>query len=50
VPFFAGAAAGVSPRCLGLDAGPAGRDRVLAVVLDGLRDPGRAPLPGEAPR
>jgi AcrR family transcriptional regulator len=50
VPFFAGAAAGMSTRCLGLDAGPSGRDRVVAVVLDGLRAPGHAPLPGEEPR
>jgi AcrR family transcriptional regulator len=50
VPFFAGAAAGMSTRCLGLEAGPSGRDRVVAVVLDGLRAPGHAPLPGEEPR
>jgi len=49
VPFFAGAAAGMSTRCLGLDAGSSGRERVVAVVLDGLRDPGHAPLPGDPP-
>ncbi|MEA5367342.1 TetR/AcrR family transcriptional regulator [Amycolatopsis sp., V23-08] len=50
VPFFAGAAAGMSPRCLGLDAGVSGRERVVAVVLAGLRAPGRGALPGESPR
>jgi AcrR family transcriptional regulator len=49
VPFLAGAAAGVSTRCLGLDAGDAGRDRVIAVVVDGLRETGREPLPGAPP-
>jgi AcrR family transcriptional regulator len=49
VPFLAGAAAGMSTRCLGLDAGEAGRDRVIAVVLDGLRETGREPLPGSPP-
>jgi AcrR family transcriptional regulator len=49
VPFLAGAAAGMSTRCLGLDAGASGRDRVITIVLDGLRSPGRGSLPGDPP-
>ncbi|WP_326946939.1 TetR/AcrR family transcriptional regulator [Amycolatopsis sp. NBC_01307] len=49
VPFLAGAAAGMSPHCLGLDAAKSGRDRVIAITLDGLRAPGRDPLPGAPP-
>ncbi len=49
VPFLAGAAAGMSPHCLGLDASRSGRDRVIAITLDGLRAPGRDPLPGDPP-
>ncbi|HEY3471897.1 MAG TPA: TetR/AcrR family transcriptional regulator [Amycolatopsis sp.] len=49
VPFLAGAAAGMSTRCLGLDAGEGGRDRVVAVVLAGLRATDAEPLPGVPP-
>ncbi|MFG2101099.1 TetR/AcrR family transcriptional regulator [Micromonospora echinaurantiaca] len=36
--------------CLGVDAGPDGWRRVVTILLDGIRAPGRTPLEGPAPR
>ncbi|MET8202864.1 TetR/AcrR family transcriptional regulator [Micromonospora taraxaci] len=37
-------------HCLGVDAGPDGWRRVIMVLLDGMRAPGRTPLQGPAPQ
>ncbi|MFC3499608.1 TetR/AcrR family transcriptional regulator [Micromonospora krabiensis] len=37
-------------RCLGIDAGPDGWRRVIAIVLDGMRVHGRSPLQGPGPQ
>lgn len=37
-------------HCLGVDAGPDGWRRVVTVLLDGMRAPGRTPLQGPAPQ
>jgi AcrR family transcriptional regulator len=39
-----------SSRCLGLNAGEHSSQRILTVLLDGLRTPTPSPLPGRAPR
>ncbi|MGW3607671.1 TetR/AcrR family transcriptional regulator [Micromonospora sp. NPDC005161] len=36
-------------HCLGVDAGPDGWRRVVTILLDGIRAPGRTPLEGPAP-
>ncbi|MEV7994857.1 helix-turn-helix domain-containing protein [Streptomyces sp. NPDC086077] len=37
-------------HCLGVDAGPDGWRRVITILLDGLRAPGRTPLHGPGPQ
>ncbi|MEO3748042.1 TetR/AcrR family transcriptional regulator [Plantactinospora sp. B5E13] len=37
-------------HCLGVDAGPDGWRRIVTILLDGIRAPGRTPLEGPAPR
>ncbi|MBQ0901610.1 TetR/AcrR family transcriptional regulator [Micromonospora sp. U21] len=37
-------------HCLGVDAGPEGWRRVVTILLDGIRAPGRTPLEGPAPQ
>ncbi|MEV1072771.1 TetR/AcrR family transcriptional regulator [Micromonospora parva] len=37
-------------HCLGVDAGPGGWRRVVTILLDGLRAPGRTPLHGPGPQ
>ncbi|MEV6374780.1 TetR/AcrR family transcriptional regulator [Micromonospora musae] len=37
-------------HCLGVDAGPDGWRRVITIMLDGIRAPGRTPLTGSGPQ
>ncbi|RKN29263.1 TetR/AcrR family transcriptional regulator [Micromonospora musae] len=37
-------------HCLGVDAGPDGWRRVVTILLDGMRAPGRTPLEGPGPQ
>ncbi|WP_165947314.1 TetR/AcrR family transcriptional regulator [Micromonospora sp. 15K316] len=37
-------------HCLGVDAGPDGWRRVITILLDGMRAPGRTPLHGPGPQ
>ncbi|MFC5924227.1 TetR/AcrR family transcriptional regulator [Micromonospora vulcania] len=37
-------------HCLGVDAGPEGWRRVITILLDGMRAPGRIPLQGDPPQ
>ncbi|MEO3930992.1 TetR/AcrR family transcriptional regulator [Micromonosporaceae bacterium B7E4] len=37
-------------HCLGVDAGPDGWRRVVTILLDGMRAPGRTPLEGSGPQ